>query len=307
MKKSLRLTLILIMTFALGVDGKESNSNLEKKSTESIYAHQLTTVIGDVKQAQIFNKLLDKKQVDMVLQGFDKMKLSGVRIAIFPEVGNPNPEMFDYLYQKAVAMNFKIYANPAHFGGAKRIANGSLDDVTEELKGKPEKTQRLIKRLKDFARKYPCAWMSPFNEDGPVDKVWGLNQTNEIYKSCKGELNGALLLGPDCFALPKAISYLKKTNILEHIDVAASHNLGFHHKSWAAFIEIAKKNHLDVWDSETNHRKKFPNKATRIRAAIDAGVNGLVLYNSWNGIDLKDGSLLPSSKELMDIYLKMEI
>ena len=86
------------------------------------YTGNLQHVLGDVKQGQIQNKLDTKEKIDNVLDGFERLGCDGVRITIFPDGTNPNPEMFDYLYKAAKKRGFKIFANPAEHSGGRRLA-----------------------------------------------------------------------------------------------------------------------------------------------------------------------------------------
>ncbi|GAL81088.1 hypothetical protein JCM19274_2262 [Algibacter lectus] len=95
------------------------------------------------------------------------------------------------------------------------------------------------------------------------------------------------------------------TNIEDYITVAASHNLGFNHGQWSTFINLAKARNLPVWDSEVNHNDA-KGTGTRLEKAIENKVDGLVLYNAANAINLNNGTLTNAVYTWMDLYLKDE-
>ena len=267
------------------------------------YKNKLTIVLGDVKQALIHNKISNTQQADKLLAGFSKLQVTGIRFPIFATNNiNPNKPMYDYLFKKAKEKKFKIFANPALHAGGQRIANGLLFEIGPSVLGNMNKKDKLVKRIKEYAREYKCAWISPFNEDGRVGNIWNKQQINQIYIELKGKLNNAKLIGPCTWGLTAGIEVMNNTRVKEFVSIATTHNLGFEHSKWPQFLSAA--GNLDVWDSETNNNKKFADRDTRIIAAIKAGVNGLVLYNSWNTIDLSNGSLKNSGNELKAIYLK---
>jgi len=259
--------------------------------------------LGDVKQGQIQNKLDSTEEIDNVLDGFEKLGCNGVRITIFPKGANPNPEMFDYLYQQARKRGFKIFANPAQSAGGQRMASRSLktDPVKNDLKA----TNTLIQDIKAFSKKYRCDWINPFNEDS-ID-VGGFTgaQMQYVYQKLYRRVGGAELIGPCTWGIPAGIKVLKRTTIHKYISVAATHNLGFNHGDWDEFIKLAKSRKLPVWDSEVTLNKKYPDKPHRFDAAMKAGVDGLVLYHAWQAfVKLHNGDLNESGLKLRDKILK---
>ncbi|WP_025743342.1 RICIN domain-containing protein [Aquimarina pacifica] len=290
----------------LSIDSVEQTAGSSKLTVSSFSGHHyvgnLEYVLGDVKQAQITNKFITTAHVDNALNGFEEMGVNGIRIAIFADGVNPNESMFTYFYNQAKARGFKIFANPAQHAGGKRIANGILSDgnggTGPSVLGKTEAKNALVARVKAFASQYPCDWISPFNEDSAPGSIWYANQMTNIYAELYGNVNGAELIGPCTWGIPAGISVLQQSNIANYISIATTHNLGFNHNSWSAFIDNAGD--LPVWDSEVNNFKKFSDLETRIDAAIDAGVNGLVLYNSWNTIDLNSGALTSHGQAFKD-------
>jgi len=82
-----------------------------------------------------------------------------------------------------------------------------------------------------------------------------------------------------------------------------THNLGFNHSDWPEFIALAEDNNLPVWDTEVNDNDKF-GTGTRLDAALDADIDGLVLYNSWTMISLTNGSINAAGQNMMSKYLK---
>ena len=118
-------------------------------------------------------------------------------------------------------------------------------------------------------------------------------------------VSGAKLIGPCTWGIPAAISVLEKTDIEKYITVATTHNLGFNHGKWNEFIGLAKSKRLPVWDSEVNTNKKFPDKPNRLTAALKAGVDGLVLYDSWRSfVKINNGQLTKSGIGVRDLILK---
>lgn len=279
------------------------NSNARISSFSSHhYVGNLEYVLGDVKQAQITDVLNSTTQVDHLLDGFEEMGVNGIRIAIFADGVNPNETMYDYLYNQVKSRGFKVFANPAQHSGAQRIANGILDGTGASVLGQTWAKNNLVNRIKAFAAQYPCDWICPFNEDGAPGVTWYANQFNNVYAELSGNVNGADLIGPCSWGLPASLATLEETNIENYITVATSHNLGFNHSVWSDFI--AEAGSLPVWDSETNDFQKFSNLSTRIDAAIDAGVDGLVLYNSWNTINRNTGELYTAGQEFKDKFIQ---
>ncbi len=276
---------------------------LNSSALGSIYTNDMDYVLGDVKQAFIQDKISTEEQVDNLLTGFKAMAVNGIRIPIFAEGLEPNKAMFDYFYSQAVAQGFLIFANPAQSSGGQRIANGILDGTIMSVKDDTTATNKLINRVKNFAQEYKCTWINPFNEDGAPDAAWSTNQMNTIYSSLFNNLNGAVLIGPCVWGIPASIKVLNNTNISNYITVASTHNLGFNHSSWSTFISAAEEKNLPVWDSEVNHYDKY-GTGTRLEAALENKVDGLVLYNSWNTISLTDGSINDNAEEWMSLYLK---
>ncbi len=287
--------LVLILFFvSLGLQGQTS-----------IYTNDMAYVLGDVKQGFIQNKITKTSQVDNLLKGFSKLKVNGIRIPIFASGLTPDSLMLDYFIREAGRQGFPLFANPAQSSGGQRIANGVLnaDANGGPVINDPAKTAILIARIVDFAQLYSLKWINPFNEDGRPESAWSTDQINTIYASLKGNLNGAELIGSCVWGLGAGILLMKNTEIADHITVATTHNLGFEHSKWPEFIALAKAKNLPVWDSETNNNDKY-GTGTRIQVAVDAGVDGLVLYNSWNTISMTTGEINTAGKNLMEIYLK---
>lgn len=261
-------------------------------------------VIGDAKQAFIQDKVSTPTQVQNLLTGFKAMKVNGIRIPIFAEGLEPDKDALTYFYNEAIKQGFDIFANPAQHSGGKRVANGVLVGVGESVKDDPVKTQALIDRIVAFDKEFPCKWINPFNEDGAPGASWSTEQMNTIYFTLATSYLNAELIGPCVWGIPASINVMKNTDVKDYIKVATTHNLGFDHDSWQEFINVSKAAGLPVWDSEVNHTKKFEDKATRLEAAIAYNVDGLVLYNSWNFINMTDGSINSTAQKWMDIYLK---
>lgn len=280
------------------------------------YVNDMDYVLGDTKQAFITNVITTETHADNLLLGFEKMGVNGVRIPLFGRDLNgvdlnPNKPMMDYFYNKAIAQGFEIFANPAQGGGGHRVANnrlngnGANEGEDSSVKGVQAATDELIARVLEFSNEYPdCKWINPFNEDGrATSSTWSVSQINTIYAALYNNVNGAELIGPCTWGLPAAIDVFKNTDITDYITVAASHNLGFNHNLWDDFIALADAENLPVWDSEVNHNDAKGN-GTRLEKAIENKVDGLVLYNSWNTINLADGTINASAQNQMLLYLK---
>jgi len=285
----------------------EVASQGEEAAAEPIeYSGNLVNVLGDVKQAQIRNLFQTQEQIENILIGYKELGVNGIRITIFPEGEDPNPELFEYLYVRAKEEGFKIYANPALWDGAKRIANkvlhGTIIDNNNQGASGPttlnvdEATDIVIQRLIDFANEYEVDWINPFNEDGRPGAIWSVEQMNKLYSELYNNVNGAELIGPCTWGISAGTEILQQTEIQQYITVAATHNLGFDHDDWVGFIDAAGE--LPVWDSEVNNNMKFSDRLTRIDAALEAGVDGLVLYDSWRDISLSEGSLNNNAIEI---------
>jgi hypothetical protein len=279
------------------------------------YVNDMDYVLGDVKQAFIQNKITTQTQADNLLIGFKNIGVNGIRIPIFGrDINgvdlNPNKPMLDYLYAQAVAQGFLIFANPAQGGGGARIANNMFtgNDIPS-VKNIQASTDELIARILEFSADYPaCKWINPFNEDGrATNSVWSVSQINTIYAALYNNVNGAELIGPCTWGLPAGIDMLNNTDISQYITVATTHNLGFNHDQWSTFMNLAKAEGFPVWDSEVNHNDKFPvdpiKNGTRLERAIENKVDGLVLYNSWNTINLTTGAVNAAGIKAMALYL----
>jgi hypothetical protein len=272
----------------------------------------LVEVLGDTKQGFINKKIETSSHVDHLLKGFLTLGVTAIRIPIFAQGLTPNEKVYKLFITKAKEAGFKLYANPAITCGGVLIVNDIVEQNKNSFRAKiePENpldndqmTKKLIQTIMGFSKEYKCDWIGVFNEDGKADKYWSVNQINEIFSTLHHHMNGAKLVGPDTWGLSAGVQILNKTRILEHIDVVSSHNLGFTHKLWPQFIELAKNKDLLVWDSETNYHDKMGN-GTRIESAIAAGVDGIVLYNSWLLIDLETGALKKEAMEIQKLYLK---
>ena len=301
--------LIEMVNFINGVLNEQATS-----VTESAYVNDMDYVLGDVKQAFITNAITTEAKADNLLLGFKNMGVNGIRIPLFGrDVNgvdlNPNKPMFDYFYTQAVAQGFLIFANPAQGGGGARVANNMLNGDVPTVKNVPAATDELIARVLEFSAEYSnCKWINPFNEDGrATSSTWSVSQINSIYAALYNSVNGAELIGPCTWGIPAGIDMLQNTDISDYITVATTHNLGFNHNFWSDFIALADAENLPVWDSEVNHNDKFPDdpvkKGTRLERAIENKVDGLVLYNSWNTIDLTTGAINATGKKAMALYL----
>ena len=267
------------------------------------YTGNLKNVLGDVKQGQIQNKLDTTKKIDNVLEGFKLLGCNGVRITLFPEGTNPNPDMFDYLYKQARKHGFKIFANPAQHAGGQRVASRSVDPGP--VKNDMAVTRVLIKRVQKFAKRYPCDWINPFNEDGIDGSAFTGQQMQFVYENLYKKVGDAELIGPCTWGIPSAIKILKKTTIENYIAVATTHNLGHNHESWREFVRLARSQGLPVWDSEVNKHKKFEDKPHRLTAALAAEVDGLVLYDAWKSfVNINNGKLNKNGKNVRNLILK---
>ncbi|MEP0366349.1 MAG: Ig-like domain-containing protein [Cyclobacteriaceae bacterium] len=268
------------------------------------YKNNLQVVLGDMKQAQIKNSIATTDEIDFLLIGMRNMQVDGIRIDIFGEAPgdtetlNPNKEIYDYLYTEAKAHGFKIFANPAEFGGGRRIANNNLDELGDEVNGVLIKSNRLRDRIIEFAAEYQVDYISPFNEDciGAGGGCFNSSQVTSIYSGLVGNVNGATIVGGDNHNLAAGINAYNSTDIRDYISVATCHNLQFQHDKWDDFIALADAKGLPVWDSEaTDNPKDYDGNGTteesRMVAAIDAGVDGLVYYNNWSNIDLETGDI----------------
>ncbi|MCX6309187.1 MAG: hypothetical protein NTY32_10285 [Bacteroidia bacterium] len=295
--KHLLLMLILVLnSFA---------NPMQAENPSSMYTNNMQYVLGDVKQAFIQNKITTTTQADFLITGFKNMKVNGIRMPIFADGLCPNKTMFDYFFQRATAAGFPIFASPSQSSGGQRIANGVLNyqGTLGSVKDNPEKTKVLIEVVKAFAKDYSCKWICPFNEDGKDGNAWSASQVNTIYSTLYNQVNGAELIGPCVWGIPGSISVLKNTTIRNYITVATTHNLGFEHTSWPEFILLSKEKNLPVWDSEVNNTDA-KGSGTRLQAALAAGVDGLVIYNSWKNIDLTNGSVNGSGQVQMSLYIK---
>ena len=270
----------------------------------TIYKNKLVYVIGDAKQGFIHDKISTREQADNLLKGFHAMKVNGIRIPIFAAGLTPNRDIYDYFVRQAMSQGFRLFANPAEGNGGKRIANGALgekEDKGSRVIDNPVKTSDLINRIKQFSAEYKCTWIDPFNEDGQPGKIWSKDQINTLYKSLKDELNGSELVGPCTYEISAGIKELNQTDILKYVTIATTHNLNYEHGLWPKFIAAACG--LPVWDSEATHKDK-DGKGSRLMAAVESGVQGVILYNSYLDINLSDGSLNEKAKSLQAVFLR---
>ncbi|MDO7172360.1 T9SS type A sorting domain-containing protein [Mariniflexile sp. AS56] len=292
-----------------------------KAFSQTIYTNDMDYVLGDTKQRFITGAVTTQAQADNLLTGFKTMKVNGIRIPIFPIGENPEPAIMDYFFEQALAQGFPVFANPAQDSGARRIASGSLksaDLIT--TRDNPNATATVINVVSQFALDHPgLKWINPFNEDGKPGDAWSAAQMNAIYSGVKANMesyfaNGQIpnvpeLIGPCVWGLPASILVMEQTNIGEYITVASSHNLGFNHGRWPDFIALANanttggvSNPLPVWDSEVNNSNN--GGLSRIDAAIANEVDGLVIYNSGNTININNGKIGDLNEVYMSKYLK---
>ena len=272
----------------------------------TIYTNDMDYVIGDVKQGFIRDKIKTLEQMNNLLAGFEAMKVNGIRVPIFPTGLEPDKNALEYFIVLATEKGFPIFANPAQGSGGQRIACESLDEEDRvAVKDDAEKRQILIDRILEIDKNNPdIKWINPFNEDAKTGTVWSVADMNDIYSQLYAKLENSELIGSCAWGIPASIDVFEKTNIKDYITVSATHNLGFNHSDWTEFINISHAAGLPVWDSEVNHNKKYETKATRLEAAIEYGVDGLVLYDSYNAIDLATGEISASAQTWMDLYLK---
>lgn len=268
------------------------------------YKNNMKHVLGDAKQAIIQNKLSSTSQVNNLLDGFETLGFSGIRIPIFASDSLvPNLSIYNSLYNEARKRGFKVFANPAQHAGGQRVANGIIAEVGPKPLNNDEATQTLIARIQEYAKDYKCDWINPFNEDGAPGGAWSANQMNEIYETLENTINGADLIGPGAWGIPASIRVLQNTNVGKYVSIATSHNLGFNHASWATFIDEANDLGLEVWDSEVNNARKNGG-TSRLEAAIEAKVNGLVVYNAWTFVNLSNGNISNTGQVFKDKYMQ---
>jgi hypothetical protein len=265
------------------------------------YRGELKLVFGDVKQAFIRGKLVDNRQVDNLLNGFASMQVNGIRVPIMADRDMTDRPQYDYFLRQAKARGFVLFANPAESGGGRTLANGSMSDHSPVL-DRPGKAEALIGAIEAFALTYKVDYIDPLNEDGPPGESWSAEQMNRIYKSLQNHLGGAQLVGPCTWGIKAGIKVLNQTDIKNNIVVATTHNIGFEHDLWRVFVNVASP--LPVWDSEATDFARFPGKATRAEAAVEAGVSGLVMYDSWRDIDMADGTVTAAGLAMERIWLR---
>jgi hypothetical protein len=265
------------------------------------YRGALKLVFGDVKQAFIRGKLVDNRQVDTLLDGFAAMGLNGIRVPIMADRDMTDRPQYDYLLRQAKARGFVLFANPAESGGGRTLANGTMSDHAPVL-DRPGKAEALIGAVEAFAQAYKVDYIDPLNEDGPPGESWSAGQMNRIYESLKNHLGGAQLVGPCTWGIKAGIKVLNQTDIKNYIVVATTHNIRFDHELWRVFVNVASP--LPVWDSEATDYARVPGKATRAEAAVEAGVSGLVMYDSWRDIDMANGTVTGAGLAMERIWLR---
>ncbi len=254
------------------------------------YVNDMRWVLGDVKQGFIHDRIKTEAHVESLLVGFKNLKVNGIRVPIFAANVIPDKATFDYFFRRAREEGFKLFANPVLTDGGLRIASNMFFGDAPSALDDPVKTQTLINRILEFAEEYPCDWICPFNEDQSPGKKWSPAQYNQIFSALYQNLNGAELIGPCQWGLQAGNATFTDTDVMQYVSVATTHNLGFDHDLWPTFIKHAKSLDLPVWDSEVNNNAK-DGGISRIEAAINNKVDGLVLYNSWNAIDETSGEL----------------
>lgn len=264
------------------------------------YAENLQYVIADIKQGFIRNSVQSEIAVANYLKGFRAMKVNGVRVPIFPKGYEPNTRMLDYFIEEAVKAGFKVFANPAQHSGGKRIATGNFESVDGNVLDDAAATRRLIDAVKEYSMRHKFTWISPFNEDNKVGVTWSAAQIDEIYGSLHGAVNGAVLVGPCAWGIDASIDVITKTALLDYVSVSTTHNLGFDHALWPKFITLSGR--LPVWDSEATDNV-VDSKESRLKVAVESGVQGVVLYNAWIGIDPGSGAVSAANRAMMAIYL----
>jgi hypothetical protein len=271
-----------------------------------LYVNNMDYMLADVKQAFIQDKVKTDAHVENLLKGLKAMKVNGIRIPIFPESYYPDKPILKKFITRANEEGFLLFANPVGSAGAKRVANnayGDDDPLNVSVLNNTVKTQYYIGVLKAYAQEFECKWISPFNEDGKPGGLWSASQINTIYSSLKGNLNGAELIGHCSWGIPAGIEVMEKTNIRNYVSVSTTHNLGFDHSYWRKFIQLSREKGLPVWDSECTDNPKDGNQP-RMDAALENGVDAIVMYDSWKAVDLNNGSLKSLGYSLMSKYLR---
>ncbi len=280
--------------------------SLYAQIAENPYVNDMDYMIADVKQAFIQDKISTDAQVENLLKGLKKMKVNGIRVPIFAESYYPNKAILKKFITRANEQGFALFANPVGTSGAQRTANnayGDDDPKNVSVLNNQAKTAYYIGVLKAYAQEFQCKWISPFNEDGKPGGSWSAAQINTIYASLKGNLNGAELIGHCSWGVPAGIEVIKNTNILNYVSVSTTHNLGFDHSSWREFIQLSRAKGLPVWDSECTDNAKDGNQP-RMDAALEYGVNGIVMYDCWKAVDLNNGNVNDLGYRLMSKYLR---
>lgn len=276
------------------------------QNSSSIYVNDMDYMIADVKQAFIQDKMLTNAHVENLLKGLKAMKVNGIRIPIFSESYYPNKTILTKFITRANEEGFYLFANPVGSAGAKRTANnayGDDDPNNVSVLNNSTKTQYYIGVLKAYAQEYKCKWISPFNEDGRPGGSWSAAQINTIYASLKDNLNGAEIIGHCSWGIPAGIEVIENTNILNYVSVSTTHNLGFDHSSWRRFLQLSRDKGLPVWDSECTDNP-LDGKQPRMDAALEYGVNGIVMYDCWKAVDLNNGNVKSLGYSLMKKYLR---
>lgn len=265
---------------------------------------------GGSKQGVNADGTVNKDRIKNFLDGCENLGVNAMRMPIFgSEKVTPFPNFYNAFYDEVKKRGLPIYANPAEFKGACRIAN-NVEARATNIPGcnSDKKIDVLVARLKEFTADYDIKWVGPLNEDGSMSKKY-VQKTFKDLGNGKNKVNGSIIVGPDAKLLQKGINMMKNWGIEDYIGVATNHNLGGDHQKWNKFItESLNKNLSEVWDSEANlgQGSNGPAGTTRIGEAVDAGVEGLVLYKSEDFFEAwrKDGPLTEKGKTAMGLYLK---
>jgi hypothetical protein len=248
-------------------------------------AVSLKHLICDVKRslAGAETRVIDESNYEAILKGMkEKLGCTGIRLYIDPAISDPGAypplylKVLDYA-RKDLAL--EIYASPLGTGKF-----GKDDDA-------------FARWVADYANRFQPEFLSPFNESGYAPAKYAA-----IADEVRAKLRySPVIVGFDAQKVQATTKALSKYQGLSgHFDVVSSHNAvndqGATLEDWATLRRTAGK---AVWASENPrpwHVLNARMQEVGVKAAVDASVEGLVLYLAFpSSVDAR-GELTPKGE-----------
>jgi hypothetical protein len=213
--------------------------------------------------------------------------VNGIRLPIFPS--ERDSSRYSQLYNDVVAyarsIGLAIYASPMSVGMGDFA--GWSDD-------------QYAAWLADYANRFKPEFLSPFNEPGVSDErmIGIVGRLRPLLTT------HVLLLGPDRQHVDKTVDDLaRNTAVAAMFDIVDSHNANRDESAtrsnWGELIRLESK---PVWSSENpaNWSAGADPSLPGVADAVDAGVQGLVIWSAKPSLVDDQGEPTQKAKEIAD-------